>query len=181
MKIISRLLFFFLLMPFALNAQVKWLPLEEAIQLQQTAPKKIFLFFYSSAGQMANVMEQNTFGNPVIQNLMNENYYPVKFDVLSEQAITWGGRTFNPKESTSHINSDFHQFAQFMNVNATPSSVFLDDEGLPITIIQGALTAAELEPYLQFMRVHAATGTTSATDWQTFLKTFKPQVKLRNR
>lgn len=38
-----------------------------------------------------------------------------------------------------------------MNVGAVPSTVFLDEKGGPITILQGELSAKELEPYLEFI------------------------------
>jgi thioredoxin-related protein len=38
-----------------------------------------------------------------------------------------------------------------MNVAAVPSTVFLDESGNPITILQGELSAKELEPYLEFI------------------------------
>lgn len=38
-----------------------------------------------------------------------------------------------------------------MNVNAVPSTVFLDENGKPITMLQGELSAKELEPYLEFI------------------------------
>lgn len=170
-----------LLLPFAMQAQVKWMSLEEAMQQQKAEPKKVFLFFYHSGKEATTTMEHGAFAHPVIQNLINANYYPVKFDVTTTQPITWNGRTFSSYDQATHIRSGFHQFAQFMNVNAVPSSVFLDTAGMPMTIIQGALNAAELEPYLQFMSVNKAQSGESAVEWQTFLKNFKPKVKLRTR
>ena len=64
-----------------------------------------------------------------------------------------------------------------MNVNTVPATVFLDEQHNPITILQGALTAKELEPYLVLMSTDEYKKIDTREKWETFHKKFKSNIK----
>lgn len=154
------------------NAQIKWMSFEEAIKEQKKVPKKIFISFYADYCANCKQMDATTYSTPEIYNYINENYYFVKFNVETKKKINYLGRIFD-YDKTSKMNS----FVKFMNVSITPSMVFLDEKANPITILQGRLTARELDPYLQFFASDKYLKVKSKKDWENYLRKFKSKIK----
>lgn len=171
-------LLFSLFITFLASSQVNWMTLEQAIEAQKTVPKKILINFYTDWCAPCKVMDKNTYNQPMIAAYLNDNYYPVKFNAEGQENVTVFGRTFT--------NSDFaeakkknarHDFTKYMNVNAIPSAVFLDESGNPITILQGALTAKELEPYIPFIAANEYKKINTREGWESYQKKFKSSIK----
>lgn len=176
MKKFSFLLF--LLLSSLTFAQVNWMTLDEALAAQKTTPKKIVIDFYADWCGPCKIMEKKTYGHPVISKILNEDYYAVKFNAEGNEAITLFGRTFsNPNFNTGKRRNNMHELTNYLNVVAVPSTVFLDESARPITILQGALTAQELEPYLPFFAADAYKEVKTREDWAYYQKKFKSNIK----
>ncbi|WOC51440.1 thioredoxin [Bergeyella porcorum] len=168
------LIVFFTVFSFAFG-QVKWMTMEQALEAQKTQPKKILINFVTQWCQACKTMENNTFSHPEIAQYLNTHYYAVKFDTESQQKVNLYGKTFT--NTSAEKKNHLHDFAKFMNVNATPSLVFLDENSAPITILQGMLTAKELEPYLPFFIHNDYKKITTRKDWDSYQKKFKSKIK----
>ncbi|MBK1895313.1 thioredoxin family protein [Chryseobacterium paridis] len=174
-KILSIVSLFLITFSFA---QVKWMTIEEALKAQKQNPKKILVDFYADWCAPCKIMDKKTYGHPVIAQILNENYYPVKFNAEEKKEIEIFGRKFS-NHGSEHKNgkNSLHEFTQYMNVAAVPSTVFLDENGGPITILQGELSAIELEPYLEFISKDLYKKIRSREQWEDYQKKFKSKIK----
>ena len=59
---------------------VKWLTFEEAVEKSKTEKRKIFIDVYTDWCGWCKVMDKNTFNDPEVAKLLNEKFYPVKFN-----------------------------------------------------------------------------------------------------
>jgi hypothetical protein len=150
MKKIAFLLFaLFAVLSFS---QVKWMTLEQAIAAQQEKPKKSSSIFMQIGAARVKSWIKTLTDIKKSPNFLNENYYAVKFDAEGKESVTVFGRIFsNPEFSSGKKRNSMHDFTKFMNVNSVPSIVFLNEQSMPITNINGFLTAKELDPYLRII------------------------------
>ena len=69
-----------------LNAQtttkdkINWMSFEEAVKLNETKPKKIFIDVFTDWCGWCTKMDQTTFVDKDVVAYMNENFYAVKFN-----------------------------------------------------------------------------------------------------
>jgi len=161
-----------------LYSQTKWMTLDEAMIAQKSQPKKIIIAFYADWCGLCKNMEKKTYNHPEISKIINENFYAVKFNAEDAAELTIFGQTFvNSNIVNGKEKNSLHDFTKYMNVNTVPATVFLDEKHNPITILQGALTAKELEPYLILMSNDEYKKINTREKWETFHKKFKSSIK----
>ena len=162
------------------TAKINWVTIEEAIELQKTAPKKIFMDVYTNWCGPCKMLDKNTFQNEDVANYVNEHYYAVKFNAEGSTAVTYKDKTFgNPNYDASKANrrNSAHEFSRFLKVNAYPTMVFFDEEANYITPISGYLKPQQLEVYLKLFQSDKHKEMKTQEQFNEYYKSFKAEFK----
>ena len=115
---------------------VKWMTFEEAVERSKTEKRKIFIDVYTDWCGWCKVMDKKTFSEPAVAKLLNETYYPVKFNAEQREDVVFQGTTFKFIE---HGQRGTHQLAAALlnNELSYPSVVFLNEDFAIVHILKG--------------------------------------------
>jgi thioredoxin-related protein len=132
------------------GSPVKWMSFEEAIERSKTEKRKIFIDVYTDWCGWCKVMDKNTFSEPAVAKVLNEKFYPVKFDAEGTKDVEFAGRTFKFIPSG---NKGVHELAVALlnNQLSYPTVVFLDEEFRMIQPVPGYQKAPEFHRMIQFI------------------------------
>lgn len=154
----------------------KWYTIEEALALQETTNKKIFMDVYTTWCGPCKMLDANTFSHPVIKKILSEYYLPVKFNAESQEPVTYKEKVYTNPNYSPQPRKSTHQFA--IEIAATdqglayPTMVFMDEQGNRIQPITGYLEPARLEPILMFF----GSGAYKVTTWPDYFNAFKSAI-----
>jgi len=168
------LLYAFLILSPAVRAQetavgpVKWMSFEQAVERSKTEKRKIFIDVYTDWCGWCKVMDKNTFSEPTIAKILNEKFYPVKFNAEQTADITFNGNTF---KFVPYGNSGSHQLAMALlnNQMSYPTVVFLNEDFAMIQPLPGYQKPEEFHKVIQFI----GEDLYKKTKWADFLSTYK--------
>jgi thioredoxin-related protein len=147
---------------------VKWMTFEEALAKSKTEKRQIFIDVYTDWCGWCKVMDKNTFSEPLVAKILNEKFYPVKFDAEQMEDIVFNGTTFKFVPSG---NKGYHQLAAALlnNQLSYPTVVFLNEEFRMIQPLSGYQKAEEFHKIITFIG-EGHYKTEKWAEWQTKYK-----------
>jgi len=95
-----------------------WLTLDEGQTLVTANEKILFIFFEAEWCSICKRMKKKVFPNADVLVALNEGFVPVSIDLDSKLPISFNGEDYTERS-----------FSQAMQVEATPTLVFTDDQG----------------------------------------------------
>lgn len=123
-------------------AEIKWLSMEEAYDLNQKEPRKIFVDVYTDWCGWCKRMDKDTFSNTDIAAYVNENYYAVKLNAESDRAFKLGKADMTER-----------QVARQLGVSGYPTVVFIHEDFRTIEPVPGYQQPAQ---FMQLLKAFAA-------------------------
>ena len=169
-------MFFCLMLSSTLMAQagrVKWHTIQEAEQLMKQTPRPIFFDAYTDWCGWCKRMDQDTFGNAVIADILNTKFYPVKFNAEGRESIEFLGQTFVNDGSAGRA----HQLAVALLQGqlAYPTVVFFYPQPngqYAAAPVPGYKAPKDMEILLNFF----ADRNFERQNWEDFQRSFKGRI-----
>jgi thioredoxin-related protein len=156
---------------------INWVSMDEALALQQKAPKKILIDMYTSWCGPCKMLDRNTFTNKDLIAFVNEHYYAVKFNAEGNEIVNFKDQKFtNPNynpEKAKRRNSP-HQFSRYLGVTAYPTMVFLGLDSELLAPIPGYQTAQQMELYLKLFKDDTYKEMNTQEAFNGYYKSFVP-------
>lgn len=147
---------------------VKWMTFEEAVEKSKSEKRKIFIDVYTDWCGWCKVMDKETFSEPEVAKILNEKFYPVKFNAEQRENVEFNGTTFKFVPSGG---KGYHELAAALlnNKLSYPTVVFLNEEFAMIQPLPGFQKPEEFHKIIQFIgEDHFKTVTWK--DWQAQYK-----------
>lgn len=156
---------------FAQGKEVKWYTIQEAEKLIKENPRPMFIDTFTDWCGWCKKLDQDTFSNPVIAEILNNKFYPVKFDAEGKDTVRFQGMTFINDGKAGKT----HQLAVALLKGQMfyPNIVFFNEYIQLLTNVPGYRTAKEMEILLSFF----ADKVYEKQNFQDFEKTFKGKVQ----
>lgn len=134
-----------------LNAQpVKWHTFEEATKLNEKEPRNILIDVYTDWCTWCKIMDKQTFSKAHIANILNKQFYAVKFNAETLDTIRFDGKIFiNEKKGVRSPHN--LAIALLQGKMSYPNIVFLNKENQLLGALPGFKKPDAMEAILDYI------------------------------
>ncbi len=148
-------------------AEMKWYTWEEAVALNKTKPKKIFVDVYTDWCGWCKRMDKGAFMDPQVVAYMSEHFYPVKLNAEQKADIQFNGETFKYVDNGNGRGIHTLAYSLLDGQLSYPSVVYITEKYERIMISAGYKEVPDLMKELRF----AAEEQYNKTTWEQYKAT----------
>lgn len=107
------------------EGKINWLSIQEAEKMTKKEPRKIIMDIYTHWCGPCKMLDRMTFSDPQVIKHINENYYAVKFNAESPDAITFNGKKYsNPQYVANKRGRNApHQLTMALGIRGYPTMI----------------------------------------------------------
>lgn len=144
MAVMKRIIFFvligFMVSSFTSSEGPKWYSWNEGYELAVKEQKPMVVFVHATWCHLCKRLDEKTFGNAEVAELMQKDYIPVKFDIESEEEYIMDGRTMKGSQILDEISSN--------PVRGIPTTLFFKPGGKKAVPVVGLKDPEEMKSIL---------------------------------
>lgn len=122
------------------ESSVSWHTFDEAVALAKRDNKKILIDVYTDWCGWCKKMDSEVYSHSSVVNALSASFVAVKLNAESSKPFVFQGRSFTEES-----------FAAGAGVTGYPTTIFLDSESAPITLVPGYITADRFVPILKYI------------------------------
>lgn len=120
--------------------EINWISLTEAQEKSSVDGKPLFIFVEAEWCGICKRMMNSVFPEPSVTELLTDNFHPVLIDLDSRKTILFNGEVMTERN-----------FARNMQVQQTPTTIFIDEAGDVLGSQPGFMDVDELKKLLHYL------------------------------
>lgn len=131
----------------AQTAEIKWVSITEAEKLMKKNPKKVVVDIYTDWCGWCKRLDATTYKDPAVVEYINKNYYAVKFNAESKEAISFQGTSYayDASRRTNSLTS-----VLMGNSTGYPTTTFMNEKLEVISVVPGYQQPQMMKNILQY-------------------------------
>jgi thioredoxin-related protein len=119
---------------------LQWLPFDEAVERAKAENKKLLVDVYTDWCGWCKKMDKEVYANVTVGSILTRHFVLAKLNAEGPKEITYKGTKLTQR-----------RFAAAVGVTGYPSTIFLEPDAKPITLLPGFVPAPRFVTILRYI------------------------------